>query len=92
MNTPRTSALIQLVGQYGVQCSETKELAPNQELSAAFNDVVQLETEVQELRAALEVAVVSHRNLYKATFGEKSDPHNDGVFTQMCAALEKVQK
>lgn len=54
MNTPRTSALIQLVGQYGVQCSETKELAPNQELSAAFNDVVQLETEVQELLEALQ--------------------------------------
>jgi hypothetical protein len=79
MNTPRTDALLVKLG------------APESKTQIAQH-ARQLETEVQELRAALEVAVVSHRNLYKATFGEKSDPHNDGVFTQMCAALAKVPK
>jgi hypothetical protein len=81
MNTPRTNAEVWIHDYMGKKFSV---------VGADF--ARQLETEVQELRAALEVAVVSHRNLYKATFGEKSDPHNDGVFTQMFAALAKVPK
>lgn len=91
MNTPRTSALIQLVGQYGVQCSETKELAPNQELSAAFNDVVQLETEVQELRAALE-ELLGWSESIKGCAVTPSVVDNGEIFKEARAALAKVPK
>jgi len=89
MNTPRTDA-IEVCAYYA---DDMRHMIVSAEDYVAMTELSQqLETEVQELRAALEVAVVSHRNLYKATFGEKSDPHNDGVFTQMCAALAKVPK
>lgn len=54
--TPRTDALIRLIAQYGVQCSESKELAPTTALVDSFKDIATLEREAAALQARLDEA------------------------------------
>jgi hypothetical protein len=50
------SKLIELIAQYGVQCSETKELAPTREFAAEYTRCATLESELAQLRAEVESA------------------------------------
>jgi hypothetical protein len=51
--TPETTRLFELIGQYGVQCSETKELAPTTEFADQMKKVASLEKRLAIAVAAL---------------------------------------
>jgi len=54
--TPDTTRLFELIGQYGVQCSETKELAPNMEFADQMKKVAAFEQRLALAVAALKSA------------------------------------
>lgn len=66
--------LIELIGQYGVQCSETKELAPSRELADALNALCRCDTSSKEASAE------EKWKLEVATEHIRSMPHGDNCF------------
>ena len=104
-DTPLTENLVYSVGRYGVQASETKELAPPQRLAQCFKDIeylerrfADLERENAELRRQLEAANIELQRYHAnapagegwAQVLERTTAQNHELRRQLIEVLDKA--
>ena len=72
-----------LIGQYGLQCSETKELAPTTELADTLGEVTELERQFAEARSEKHKSIIKLANDMQYKMDKNSDKNTgwctDGV-------------